>query len=129
MPPQKRQSTRQRTTQRTTKAATAKARTPAKTKPRRRATTQPLALADAAIRREPLRAASLPANPLTLLEPIRRAMVDRQVALLGAAMTWNPAHILVSQQAAFWGGFTSEGTKSAPRKRTPAPKRKRAAKH
>ncbi|MFA5899790.1 MAG: hypothetical protein WC829_11850 [Hyphomicrobium sp.] len=98
--------------------------------PRQRAKTQALSVNAAAVRREPVRGMPLPANPLTMLEPLRRAMVDRQFALLGAAMTWAPANILVSHQAAFWSGFAEEDTRPAQteRKARRTPKAKPKAK-
>lgn len=89
----------------------------------RRAKTKALAIGDA-VRRQALRGAGL-ANPLAILEPLRQSMVERQIALVGAAMTWSPAHILVSQQAAFWDGFTDAAAKRSLRQK-PASKRTRA---
>lgn len=117
MPPQKRHSAARRST----KAHAAKA--PKRTQ-RRRAKTQPLAMADA-VRREPLAKTRL-ANPLAAFEPLRRTILDRQIALLDLAMTWSPIHIIADQQAAFWVGFTRDGAKVS-RRRKPARNRAKPA--
>lgn len=114
MPPQKRHSAARRST----KAHTIK--TPKRTQ-RRRTKTQALAVADA-VRREPLAKTRL-ANQLAALEPLRRTILDRQIALLDLAMTWSPVHIIVDQQAAFWVGFTHDGVEGGHRRK---PARNRA---
>jgi hypothetical protein len=53
-------------------------------------------------------------NPLTILEPLRQAVIDRQIEFFAVAMAWSPAHIIVKQQAAFWEAFTDgKGERSA----------------
>lgn len=44
-------------------------------------------------------------NPLTIFEPLRRAMIDRQIELIGVFMAWSPPSIIAKQQAAFWEAF------------------------
>lgn len=113
MPQQKRHSAARRST----KVGKPKA---AKSTPRRAAKTKALAVTEA-VRREPLVRARLE-NPLAAFEPLRRAVIDRQIAFLDMAMTWSPAHIIVGQQAAFWDGFVRDGAKS-PSRAKPARKR------
>lgn len=113
MPPQKRHTIAHRSTKAHTKAP--------KRMQRRHTKTQALAMADA-VRREPLAAPRL-ANPLAAFEPLRRTILDRQIALLDLAMTWSPLHIIADQQAAFWVGFASDGVKARPRRK---PARSRA---
>lgn len=88
-----------------------------------RAQTKALAIGEA-VRREPARRAGF-ANPLSLLEPLRQSIVDGQIALIGVAMTWSPAHVLVGQHTAFWDGFTAAAAGRSPRQKA-APKRIRA---
>ncbi len=117
MPPRKRPSA----TRRPAKAGASKpiAAKASKRAPRRRAKTQALAVAET-VRREPLRHVAI-INPLAALEPLGRRVMERQIALLGMAMAWSPAHVIVSQQAAFWEGFVGDAGKGAQRK--PARKR------
>lgn len=85
-------------------------------------------MTDAVRRGEPLVRAH-PTNPLAAFEPLRRAVVDRQIALLDMAITWSPAHVIVSQQAAFWEGFVRDGVKVVARRKSVArPARRRKAK-
>jgi hypothetical protein len=110
MPPRSKQTAR-RTSKPATKSVPKKVR---------RTNTKALAVSDAVLR-EPLQPAKL-INPLTLLEPLRRAVIDRQIEFFAVAMAWSPAHIIVKQQAAFWDAFTDGKVErgqpgKAPRKR------------
>lgn len=77
--------------------------------PRRPSKVKALAISDA-VRREPHSSRQL-VSPLAILEPLRRRLVEQQIELLGAALTWSPAHIIISQQAAFWDGFVTGAAK------------------
>lgn len=88
---------------------------------RQRSRTQALALSDAVLR-EPFQSAAF-VNPLTIFEPLRRAMVEQQMELIGVIMAWSPPSIIAKQQAAFWEAFTSGPVKQHSRR---AQSRKRA---
>ena len=101
--------------------------------PRARSKTRALAVPDA-VRSEPIGKwrPSYPAiNPLAMLEPLRRQIADRQIALVSMALDWHPARILVSQQAAFWEGFAHAARTPEPtaRKGRRKPVGKRTAAH
>jgi hypothetical protein len=93
--------------------------TAAKAKLSRAAKTQALAITEA-VKREPLQVAAF--APTLMLEPLRRTMVNGQLALLSMMTAWSPTHMIVRQQAAFWEGFASPDSepKAPPRKRTAA---------
>lgn len=123
MPPQKRHSATRRRSTATKGPAKTKKRTPPG-----RSKTQALAMTDAVRRGEPLVRAR-PTNPLAVFEPLRKAVIDRQIALIDMAITWSPAHVIVSQQAAFWEGFAHDGAKVGGRRRSAArPARRRKTK-
>lgn len=88
-------------------------------------------------RKKPVRRTARTAKPparrnsktkaLAIAEPVKRqaqaqSALGSQMALLDALAAWSPMQILVSQQAAFWEGFTDPSR--APR----AGKRQRPAK-
>lgn len=77
-------------------------------------------MTDAVKREAPQR--SMLDTQLSLFEPLRRSVLDNQMALLGAMVAWSPARLLVNQQAAFWEGFAAPS--ATPRK----PARKGSAK-
>ncbi|CAN1721429.1 conserved protein of unknown function [Hyphomicrobium sp. 1Nfss2.1] len=95
----------------------------AKPQRRRRSKTQPLAITDT-VRRGPVAGAAV-ANPLLALEPLRRSLMDRQAALVGLAMAWSPAHVLIDQHAAFWAGVArANKPMAAPARRAGSVRRK-----
>ena len=119
MPPQKRSSTAHRSTKSRSVKATLAASKSAKSQ-RRRTKTRALAVSDAVLR-EAVGGARLP-NPLQVFEPLRKTIVDRQIAFLGMVMAWSPARIIVNQQAAFWEGVANDA--GSARVQSPEPARK-----
>ena len=96
---------------------------------RKRAASKPLAVTER-ILREPVQGTPM-LNPMTVLEPLRRQMVDRQIAWFGIVMAFSPAHVIADQQAAFWKGVVGEAPTGDPprRKRTDTKKPKRTDHH
>lgn len=64
--------------------------------------------------------ASPKAKALAITVPVKREaitsrpLVDSQLALLSAMMAWNPARIVINQQAAFWEVFAAPLATKAP---------------
>ena len=84
---------------------------------KRTSRTKALALSEAVLR-EPFQSPAF-VNPLAIFEPLRRAMIDRQMELIAVFMAWSPPSIIAKQQAAFWQAFTSgPARQQTPRKRT-----------
>lgn len=116
MPTQKRPSAAHRSTKpRSTKA---KSTSNKSNKPRRRTKTRALAVSDAVLR-EAVGSTQFP-NPLQVFEPLRRSVVDRQIAIFGMVMAWSPARIIANQQAAFWEGFVGAAPTTSAQRRNPA---------
>lgn len=64
--------------------------------------------------------ASPKAKALAITAPVKReaitsrTLVDSQMALLSAMMAWNPARIVINQQAAFWECFAAPSATKVP---------------
>ncbi len=121
MPPQKRSAAHRSTKPRSAKA-TFPARKSARSQ-RRRTKTQALALSDAVLR-ETVGSTHFP-NPMQAFEPLRKTIVDRQIAFFGMVMAWSPARIIVNQQAAFWEAVANDAGNDRERSRKPARKAKK----
>ena len=120
MPPQKRRTAA--AAKRSPSVQKQAVRKAAKPKAASRSKTQALAISDK-VRREPIGSMST-ANPLMAFEPLRRSMVDRQIALIQLVMAWSPAQLFVDHQAALWGGIAGGKTRGTPADRKPHTKRR-----
>lgn len=68
----------------------------------------------------PRASAKAKAKALAITAPVKReavtsrTLVDSQMALLSAMMAWNPARIVINQQAAFWECFAAPSVTKVP---------------